>query len=572
MTPSIQTCNLFDQVNLLIADSQVRAAFFSTFTFDRNFFEKEVLVDFLAPKSCGYGRFPVTVFMDRRHYTGHARGYDVRLFDTRLWHAKTIVLMTGTQRDPRTIFLCGSGNLTRCGWQSNLELFLAVDWPGWSIPSAVATWFRPDTLGKGHHSFVSWLKRYHIGRCPPRINRLFLTSAREAIWDQWPWWGAWTHAHIVSPFIDAGIEDGQPDPDQRKFFETLASTGAGKLNLYLPPVKDDPMAVIGPWKVIKWLDEQFDLRVFRVRTERPLHGKLFAVRAQGSWWILGGSPNASGAAMTQQGGNVELAWQYRSRNRNLPSGLLPVATKLKAIQKQYFRSPEYKTQRKTWNAVECAIYDPRSKRIDIHWASKKFSFGNTELKWDKTRITGHDIATPGEDRTIETQPLGRKFRREFAPGFAPIEWPLNECDSLGLDGEKTVDDYLALLSGESEIVEGGPGPEAGSPNAPRPQILAGSFEWRQRVSRVYRCLKVLREGLLENSNDLDCAYYLRIVRGLFAAAERQATGSGMAKAFHEWVKSEIYGMVQSLDRRIVACKKLRRFARGWKSQIDTRLI
>src|ERR1035441_3090602 len=63
--------------------------------------------DLLAPKSCGYGRFPVTVFMDRRHYTGHARGYDVRLFDTRLWHAKAIMLMTGTQRDPRTIFLCG---------------------------------------------------------------------------------------------------------------------------------------------------------------------------------------------------------------------------------------------------------------------------------------------------------------------------------------------------------------------------------------------------------------------------------------------------------------------------------
>jgi hypothetical protein len=275
--------------------------------------------------------------------------------------------------------------------------------------------------------------------------------------------------------------------------------------------------------------------------------------------------------MIQRGGNVELAWQYRSRNRNLPSGLLPVAIQLKSIQKQYFRPPEYKTQRKTWNAVERAIYNPRSKRINIDWA-EQFSFGNTELKWDKTRITGPDIATPGEDRTIETQPLSQELRRQFAPGFAPIEWPLDECDSLGLDGERTVDDYLALLSGENELVEGGPGLEAGSPNAPRPQILAGSFEWRQRVSRVYRCLKVLREGLLEYSNDLDCAYYLRIVRGLFAAAEQQASGSDMAIAFHEWVKSEIYGMVQSLDRRTVARKKLRPFARGWKSRIDHRLI
>ena len=96
---NVSTAELKDSLSNCIADSIIRAALFSTYTFNSAYFEEEIFQSLLCGMGQGRGTFPVTVIVDRNRFAGQRSGYDVCLSpEGRLWHPKIAVLMLENQR------------------------------------------------------------------------------------------------------------------------------------------------------------------------------------------------------------------------------------------------------------------------------------------------------------------------------------------------------------------------------------------------------------------------------------------------------------------------------------------
>ena len=160
MAAKIDSFPVTERLADLIGPDNVRAALFSTYTFTREFFENEVVTDLLLARAASKrpGAIPITLLLSQEHYRGHSRGYEAITYKKTLWHPKFSVLMVGTDSSPRTILILGSGNLTQSGWESNLELFMALEWSGWSLPQAIKDLL---TLGAGANEsrVEQWMKK-----------------------------------------------------------------------------------------------------------------------------------------------------------------------------------------------------------------------------------------------------------------------------------------------------------------------------------------------------------------------------------------------------------------------------
>lgn len=582
MAPALERVSVKDRLTALLQGEVVRAALFSTFTFSRNYFERDILEGLLGPNSggAGLGRFPVTVLMDASQFLGQGRGYDVILSRGRLWHSKAICLMVGTDR-PRTILLVGSGNLTPSGWESNLELFLDQTWAGWTLPKAVEDLFASKQLQGRSADFVDWYRRAGDRKVNRRAHGQYISSANGVpIWDQWRWSGHWHEAHVVSPFLDNSIEEGsRADESPTQFFQALESqrdNGGGRLNLYLRDAGNEDGSVVASWKTIQSLAKRFDLHVFRCSQGGPLHAKLFVVRQGTDWYALGGSPNASGSAMIRKGGNVELAWSWEPSTKGDVTTLLPEGRPV-AIKKSNFVEPEIIRDKRPWDTVERARYNPKTKTLKIDWRGNHGPH-DTELLWGDARVfAGKPIHKPGDDRALQLRPRKVQDRRKVRNGWIPVEWPPLRSDSPELDAEVSFLDLLAM--GAAEIREGLPlksTRQSGTPRStPRESGGVPDFAWKERVDKLRNALDHIESRLAEcalvgQASDQELDYLCTLVARMFESADRECLGldeKDMERTFREWSKSEIDSWTRRLDRRTRGAKLLRGLSRGWPGRI-----
>src|SRR5690348_12965671 len=139
MANSVDKKSLQEELTSLIASGRVHAAFFSTFTFGRRFFESKILPE-ITDEGARLGKIPISIIVDGNQYHGSGWGYQViRPPPDRLWHAKLILvmLMDAVTGWPRTVLGLGSANLTRTGWEDNAELFSFRTWNHWCVPKAL---------------------------------------------------------------------------------------------------------------------------------------------------------------------------------------------------------------------------------------------------------------------------------------------------------------------------------------------------------------------------------------------------------------------------------------------------
>jgi hypothetical protein len=448
VTASITSKNLADRIADEISDYHVEAALFSTFTFRREFFER-VPLPLVTDEEKRRGLLPITVIVDRTQFEGSGWGYEVvRAPAGRLWHAKITLLLISQQDVRRTVTAIGSGNLTRSGWEQNLELFHIDAWNGWGIPLPIIRWLQTSWLRTS--AFARWardVRLYERGR----QHRSILGSLDMPLWEQLDFVRGcrrWSEAHVVSPFGDIGNEGIEESNDCGPFFESLlerSKSAASKLTVYLQSADDDGTHAFGDRTLLKRVSKQVDLRLRVVPShkKRLLHAKLLAVRARGSWSVMIGSANATGAAFTASPGNVELGCEYRNVGRFLPNGLLPQS---RAIGISALRRLEVTKTIPRWECLESAAYQPHRKRIVLRW-KKGHSFLDSRVLLENRVFNPNDVELESvRDRFLMTIPLGRQ-RRNYKPDYVPITVPIDVEDLFlsATTGTLTADQWLDRL-------------------------------------------------------------------------------------------------------------------------------
>jgi hypothetical protein len=296
MMEQVKSGNLADRLQELIGMGHVVAALFSTFTFRREFFERTVLPLVVGESQEWRSKIPVTVIADRISYQGHGWGYDVIPPPAvRTWHAKLILLLLREEDKCWTVLGIGSGNLTRSGWGGNQELFHVRRIDRWCAPSAILQWLKEPWLkesafAKAIEGILEKATRSHQVRV--------ISSLHQPIWDQLGFVKSglrWSQAHVVSPFSGTGDDDLNSGGGSKKFFARLLNRSASgaHLTVCLRGIEEDSRKALGDRRLYEGLSKKVNLKLQVVLPEkgRLLHGKLLALRAGGTWWVVLGSPN-----------------------------------------------------------------------------------------------------------------------------------------------------------------------------------------------------------------------------------------------------------------------------------------
>lgn len=573
---TIPSADLNESFSHYIADSAIRAALFSTYTFNHAYFEDDILQSLLCGMGQRRGTFPVTVIVDRNRFMGQRSGYDVCLSpEGRLWHPKVIVLMLESPRreTARTVFAIGSGNLTMSGWRKNLELFLVMEWSGWRLPSAVKHWISPSIGFAQDTKFGRWYVKNAGRGADVTVDRIIVSSyGKNSIWSQWNWDRPWKRACIVSPFTDIREEEQNDDP-QSYFAEILewAASSRSRLDVYLQAKPDG--RVVGNWKTFKWLSQKIHLQVHRVEDKdnsRPLHAKLHAVQAGNTWHILGGSPNATSAAMLMgkdQSGNVELAWQ--SESDNLPHGLLPPASPVQ-LNKSNFIEPAKTSDIPRWRTISSISYDPKNKKLAPEWLSGHSEL-DTKILLRGERIRLNNQILLGDERAVTTLPTSMQEQGEFEADWVPIKFPYNESDDPVFERNMTLEQYISMLAGfeESENAGESSSSPADSAQAETRPKTGQDFPWHERVLSLELGLQNVMKRLDDSISTDETSHWLTIVRGCLDRAEpRQDDSDALEVSWKKWVRAEICYELLSWDKRKGIYRPFQKLAREWRKKID----
>jgi hypothetical protein len=560
-----------------ILDGTVKAALFSTYTFSRPYFENEVLTGFLGERGLKRGRSPVTVLMDHEMFEGAGWGYDVQLFGGgRLWHPKVtaLFLAEGTQTiRRRTVLLVGSGNLTSSGWESNLELFLVLEWDGWSLPRVIESWI-------GKNGFASdsclgrWYSRFSAGKPPKYVEKALLSSLGDNdIWSQWDWWGTWSVAHVLAPFMDSPEDEGSNDT-RSSYLQELSKLASyrARIHLYLNTAPDG--RAYAHWPTLKQLIKEHDLRVHQV-VGGNLHAKLQAVRVQGCWQILGGSPNPTANAMlkaTKKKGNVEVAWQTTSRS--LSGGLLPSCEDVD-LKWWNFTLPKPTRRKKRWVALSGISYNPKTKKLLPRWIKPHGS-------WDTRMLLGELEVQPDEpfkleeERAVQTLPREPNRHRSFGPDWVPIEFPPNESDDPILLKEWTLDQILSLMAGREDFQETngltGSSSVPSKPNNGGGEGPGFEFPWHTKVAALEESLTNTLEKIESADSSREASFWMNIVRRCLRSADPDEVGITLFESsWREWVRARLCNSLLGLDGRRAFTTEFRELAARWQRRIDPRL-
>ena len=577
MKSNIQTASLVDRIKEGIGGGDVIAAFFSTFTFSREYFEQEVL-NLIADEGRKRGLFPLTIVMDRSQYRGSGWGYDIIHHPERLWHAKFIALFVEEAGSGIrwTVLSIGSGNLTRAGWERNQELFLVHSWREWALPEAIHSWMQEPWLTKSEFGRWFQIQKNSIRGIPKNQNAFISTSLKEPIWDQLSLLKGhrkWREAHVLAPFSD-NFQDEEQFSGAKSFFGNLIGRAHPNANLhvYLRGVDSEGENVIAERGVFESLARKIRLHIHPVPPieDRQLHAKLFAFRFGNAWSLAIGSPNATGAAMIAPNKNVELAWEFYPVKKWQMEKVIPKCKEVQ-LSKLYFEEPAYKSKRR-WEALQSAVYLPKSKRLRIFWKTR-FGPKNTKVLLDDKVINSLNIdIETSSSRFLETRPRILTDKK-YEPGFTPIQLPIGYLDLPTVKLKKLKPEEWLNLLGSPLSVESaenafasGPRNGAGSPK----RLAKHQYAWRDRIAGFSRSLKGLRETI-KNARTPQSIYYVeRVVKGVWTSHDPEKYGKHSTEfAWRRWVRAGLWQtMNDECDGRIKNHRVLCDLVKKWSRKID----
>jgi hypothetical protein len=576
--------SLEQRLSETMRSDKVVAALFSTYSFDRNFFEDVALR--LIEQGRARGTVLATVIVDHTRYADpnarSGRGYDVVLAPpSRVWHAKAITLMVRNGDDKRTVLAVGSGNLTRAGWQKNRELFSVTSWPGWKLPRAIMEWLAEPWLRT--RWFGDWAKSNVTHMYSTGEQRL-VSSVTTPLWDQVPWlkW-RWTEAHVVAPFCDS-VEDPDAAKWSEKFFVNFANCAAkgARLNVYLRGIDESTRTVIGDRAVFERVKKQLhgvgvlSIRPIFPKSGRLLHAKLIAAKIGAKWSMLVGSPNATAPALISPGSNVELAWDIEDISK--PKGLLPSVPSVNIADLRFEKNQI--TRQKLWNAIQSARFVPTHQShgaLEVEWIGKHGPH-DTVTSLDNHNLDDFtDVDMQGvQSWFLETMPA--HDLNKHRPGVVPIEMPA-EAVILVEDATKEMspDDLLNQLAGtvtiEDEAVETTTQTSQNSnPSARRKN--SKHFEWRKKVLTLDRQLRSLGQRLAEANTRQEIALIKRNIQDAWKAHDpHDGERTAVENAWRQWVRA---GLSQSLsaarfDGRTKLHKPLLALEKRWLKEVPAKL-
>ncbi|MGA2958023.1 MAG: hypothetical protein ABSF48_20135 [Thermodesulfobacteriota bacterium] len=575
MRNNIQTASLAERIKETIGGGYVIAAFFSTYTFSRDFFEQEV-VKLIADEGRRRGFFPLTIVMDRSQYRGNGWGYDIVRHPERMWHAKLIALFV---ENPElelkwTVLAIGSGNLTRAGWERNQELYLVHSWNGWILPEAIDSWMKEPWLSEC--KFGRWFHNNRIKIIAKNQRASIFTNLKKPIWNQLnslTGYKKWNEAHVLAPFSD-NFQDEEQFGGTKSFFRMLTERAhsASNLHIYLRGIDSEGKSVIGERRVFESLARKIRLHIHPVLPfeDRQLHAKLFAFRVGNSWSLIIGSPNATGAAMIFPNKNIELAWEFARIGKSQLGKIIPRCKEVQ-LSKLFFKKPAFMNKRR-WEALESAIYLPKANRLRITW---KVGFGpkNTKILLDDKIINPFRInIETTNSRFLETRPR-IPTKEKYEPGFVPIQMPSGYLDLPTCQFKKlSPEEWLELLGKpfSLELPKNGPGAGENGGNGAARNIERHQFIWRDRVAKLSGSLKGLRETIRNAGTPQTINYVDRIVRGVWASHnprkyQRFSTEHGWCK----WVRSGLWQVLrEECDGRSINHRGLCNLLNKWSRKID----
>lgn len=573
MTAATRSACLADRIADEIGGGRVVAALFSTFTFRREFFER-VPLPLVTAEGPRRGFLPVTVIVDRTQFEGGGWGYEVvRAPEGRKWHAKLIAVMLEQQGYHRTVVAIGSGNLTRSGWERNLELFHIDAWCGWRLPIPIVAWLRTPWLRKS--AFASWAKDVHL-YSKRRHHESVLGSLDAPLWNQLDFVRRsreWSDAHVVSPFGDVDDDERETADVCGPFFDHVLGhvrSPAARMTVYLRGVDETGTRAFGDPGLLRRVSKRVDLRLRAVPPsgERLLHAKLLAVQANGSWSVLMGSPNATGPAFTNEGGNTELCCEFLHVGRALPAGLLP---KSRAIALAAVECPEVPKTKPRWECLESATYEPRRKRIVLRWKKGHGPFDSRVLLEDRDLDPDNVDLASVADRFLKTVPREPR-RHKYEPDFVPIQVPDDEADLLydARPDAMTADDWLERLDGSVTADDASSNRARGSGAGGKRAELTDSqrFQWRERVVVLDRRLRGLDAMIGDARTKREVAHLRSTAIGVWRSHEPDEVGlSTEVRAWRRWVRAGLWHVLQRLDRRVGLLRPLSKLARRWRRSV-----
>lgn len=566
---------LADRLGEEIGAARVFAAFFSTFTFRREFFER-VALPLVTSEGRRRGLLPITVVVDRTQYQGSGWGYEVvRAPGGRRWHAKLIAAMIEEQGHRRTVMAIGSGNLTRSGWERNLELFHVDSWWGWRLPEAVLTWLRASWLRPS--AFARWSKDERV-ESARRHHQSVLGSTAEPLWQQLDFSRRrWSELHVVSPFGDADDDEREAADSCGPFFDRvleLARSKNARLTVYLRGTDETGTRGYGDPGLLKRVGRraQLQLRAVPSDGDRLLHAKLLAARTDAGWSVLAGSPNATAPAFVTRHGNVELACEFRSVGSTLPKGLLPSSRPIKLAE---VVAPEVTESKRRWQCLESATYHPRRKKIVLRWKKGHGAFDSRVLLEGRDLVPENVDLSRIQDRFLTTVPRG-STRLKYEPDFVPIDVPDEEPDLIEDAAEEamTADDWLARLEGADGMrdeLTGQPGGKGGGGEKTARED-SQRFLWRERVLMLDQRLRGFEAALEAAYTKREVSHLRKIAVGVWRAHEPDEPGlSNELRAWRRWVRAGLWQVLHRIDRRDVLARPLSNLAERWKRKVPAPL-
>lgn len=295
----------------LLNGEPARIAFLSTFQFDPDYFEQQLL---RRCSSLTKAR-RIVVFMDAREWTKLIRqGIHARLLNQRylvvpvnrstgVFHPKLSLLLTATGGQ----ILCGSNNLTRSGCSSNLELLnsLPFEFDGdyeeeMLVASEAFSFFRravQDTDEEVGRFVSDWIKEtaatfrwldQPVERLLSERTVRLVHSYENSLWSQLVGQIDADEFWIISPFHDktgeTALKLAEHWPDAKMHF----AVQSGYTNLNIQPL----MSL-----------KRVQLHEVRGESSRRIHAKLLGWKSQSGSGCLVGSANFTSAAMNSR--NVE---------------------------------------------------------------------------------------------------------------------------------------------------------------------------------------------------------------------------------------------------------------------------
>ncbi len=351
---------LSDALGEALAGRPVRAAVFTTFTFDPGFFELEILPNLFdrtfSPsetmrrvqlEDCLRSVDEIAVFYDRTGLDGNASPatLDFRRIDVQrkngIFHPKMVLILVENPSDsdrsddppPRSLIVaCLSANLTRSGWWENVETGHIEIIEGAEHTREVCT-YRDDVLalirqldrlaGKSEQSRALEAIRHFLKREAPQENRsqartkgryytrLFVGQAPLAEWlESLRFHKKTWHLEVVAPYFDANGSSA---------LESLIETiRPDSVRVFLPETPDGTPAVTeeqyqGVGAVAEWGRLESSLLRSTSRGEslpRRVHAKVYRFwNDEGHEVLLVGSVNLTHAAHGRaRAGNLEAAF------------------------------------------------------------------------------------------------------------------------------------------------------------------------------------------------------------------------------------------------------------------------